>query len=227
MTTDDDFLLPALGGSRRHTTDDAHQAAPSLGGGHRFDHVLIMLHSSDRDARVAALLHISEVRDRRTLPALIGALRDDDELVRLVAADRLEWYAAHIPNELLVDKLLDALQDEDPDVIRAAAYALAAVDDGRAVPGLREALYHNNQRVRRAALRVLGVMADAENVIPDIIKCMEEDTDWRVRQEAARTLGAIGSQRATLALRRVMTHDENHAVRVMAQKARARLKAAT
>lgn len=77
---------------------------------------------------------------------------------------------------------------------RHAAWALGALDDSRAVPGLTKLLSDAEPPVREQATWALGAL-NAESAVPALISVLG-DKDARVRAQAAWALGAIGDPRA-------------------------------
>jgi HEAT repeat protein len=72
------------------------------------------------------------VKDDLVTQALIGALKDSSDVVRLRAVESL---AAH-ENTEAVPALIQMLSDDDPEVRKATIDALGVLEDPRAVPAL-------------------------------------------------------------------------------------------
>ncbi len=105
---------------------------------------------------------------------------------------------------------LQALEDRRPAVRRAAAEALGALRDERAVEPLLRALEDRRPAVRRAVARALGQLGDARAVGP-LLRALE-DEDWTVRRATAEALGELGDARAVGPLLRAL-EDEDWTVR--------------
>ena len=110
--------------------------------------------------------------------------------------------------------LIAALKDQDPRVRRQAAWALGAIDDTRAVPGLIQALEDADERTRSAGR--LGARRDRRSVAP-CQRCRERSADKTpaVRKQAAWALGAIDDRVRVDALVRALS-DEQPGVREQA-----------
>ncbi len=84
---------------------------------------------------------IQSVRDRAAFAILLGILRDagDEGAVRAAAAGQL----CVLGGQRAVDALVDALDDPDVTVRRAAVAALSACGDARVLPALERAVQHD------------------------------------------------------------------------------------
>jgi hypothetical protein len=105
-----------------------------------------------RDLKVALVRAAGALPSADALPALIGALEDENDWVRRAAAEAL----GGIGDRGAVPALIGALKDEKADVRQAAAGALGGIGDPRAVPALIGALKDEKADVRRAAVGALG-----------------------------------------------------------------------
>jgi HEAT repeat protein len=97
--------------------------------------------------------------------------------------------------------LLEALNAEDSALRCAAATALGAIKDVRAVPGLIVALAESavsDHSVRICAADALGSIGDRA-AVPPLCQALKA-TDAQVRFSAASALGRIGDERAVLSL---------------------------
>jgi len=117
------------------------------------------------------------------VPPPIEALKDEDEGVRLAAAEAL----GEIKSPEAVPHLIEALKDEDEDVRWAAALALGEIKSPEAVPHLIEALKDEDEGVRSAAAWALGEFKSPE-AVPHLIEALK-DEDASVRAAAAVALG--------------------------------------
>jgi HEAT repeat protein len=100
--------------------------------------------------------------------------------------------AAH-PNAVgSVPVVIEALKDEDAEVRRSAAEALARVDAKTpgVVPALAEALRDRDSEVRGAAALALGRLRVAREAVPPLCQTLR-DSDARVRIQAAWALTRI------------------------------------
>jgi HEAT repeat protein len=94
--------------------------------------------------------------DSRSVDPIIGALKDEDQGVRLRAAEAL----GQLKNATAVDPLIAALNDENSDVRQKAAWALGQIDDTRAVDPLNYASVNDSdyyvREEAKSALSKLG-----------------------------------------------------------------------
>lgn len=91
-------------------------------------------------------------------------------------------------NNIAVPALIGALKDQDVEVRRAAAQALANLEDPRAVPGLIGALEDQDTEVRLYAAMALGQLEDKRAVAPLLGLLKDRSVD--VRRHA---LGALSN----------------------------------
>ena len=124
------------------------------------------------------------------IPALIGALKDSDPLVRENAATALGWLGEAAREA--VEPLVAALGDEDVYLRGAASVALGRIG-AAAVPALVRALGDANAEVRRSAAIACGRLGSpGRGALPALIKAMA-DKDENVRFAAAVALGGLGA----------------------------------
>ena len=97
---------------------------------------------------------------------------------------------------------IDDLRDPDPAVRAAAAVALHAFPDARAVPGLIKLLNVPQAETRYQAAATLGLLVDMRAFTP-LLRCMK-DTEAAVRTEAIRAMGKYGALRVLADLRSAM-----------------------
>lgn len=135
-------------------------------------------------------------------PLLLAALKDKDAGVRADAAAGLGGNArvgviclsdSRVAPEA-VEPLMEALNDEAPEVRLAAAYALREAGDDRAVLALRRVLDDPYPGVRLTAICALGNIKGEEALTALITQL--KDRDEKVRSTAAGALGDQGDPRA-------------------------------
>jgi putative heme-binding domain-containing protein len=91
-------------------------------------------------------------RGAAAIPALIGALRHDDPLVRTDAV----WTLTRIEAVEARAAVRQALADGDPEVRQAAIHSIGLLKDGDALPELLSLLEGSSEANRRAAAEALG-----------------------------------------------------------------------
>jgi HEAT repeat protein len=102
-------------------------------------------------------------------------------------------------------KLVKALLDKEPTVVREAINGVAQLGSAEAVGPLLKLSDHPDAKVRLSAIRALATyrfpeVIPAKDALPRVLKHLKKDTD-RIRIEAARVLGAVKIQEAVPALR--------------------------
>ncbi len=121
------------------------------------------------------------------IPALIRALRDAYEPVRLNAA-----YALGAIGESAVPQLIETLADENGPTRRMAAYALAAVG-APAVPALSEALQHTEDVVRTEAAYAFAQIGSAAESAISVLMERTKDSAVEVRRYLPEAFGGLGA----------------------------------
>ncbi len=161
------------------------------------------------------------------LPALIEALGDPDEMVRLNAAYELGMMgAAAVP--ALIEIWQESWEDKgsagsENESFQHATYALSAIG-GPAVPALINALQDENESIRAGAAYALGDIGNvAQEAVPALTQALRDESAW-VRRHATEALGLIGQpvQNTVPALIGLL-RDEHYWIRDNAARALARL----
>jgi HEAT repeat protein len=200
--------------------------------------------------RVAAARELPSIGAARGVPLALAALTDEDDDVRLAAADaaiRLRARAATaevigwlnapdarlrreacdvaraLPDVRAVAPLARTLGDPSADVRTAAAEALGNQAAESAVAPLLGRLDDSAPAVRVAVVRALARLGDRRAIVPLVGKA--QDSAPEVRQAVARALGELGDARASAALVPAL-RDQNADVRREALTALGRLGAA-
>lgn len=104
-----------------------------------------------RDTRFYATLCAAELRPRSVLPALVERLFDNDYGIRGVAIDALAGYPTRELDRSLV-RARQGLHSEEPDRVKAAADAVAALADIKAVPDLLDAVARHDKGTEHALI---------------------------------------------------------------------------
>ncbi len=137
----------------------------------------------------------------KAIAAYQKALGSRDAGVREDAIDRL----ARVGGTEATLALSQALKDADPDVVEAAAQALAMVKDPGSTPALIEALNFplTEEGTKRELLRAIGQSGGplaAAAIVPHL-----HSMDDKVRREAALALALVGTQADVPALEAAAT----------------------
>jgi HEAT repeat protein len=153
------------------------------------------LDSPDWTARSEALRALKGADAASAVPALIRALADSENQVRIAAVETL----AAFDTPEAVAALVAALNDRDYLVCDAVSEALKRVGEP-AVDGLIALLESDNPNVRGAAVEILGALADARAVPALIARLFDSDYPWMsedpISENAARALLAINTYEA-------------------------------
>jgi HEAT repeat protein len=131
----------------------------------------------------------------RSLPTLLGALRDDSWRVRRLATERLGALEA-TPG--IVGQLVSMLGQRDDTGARNAAAAVLAQLGVEALPAIVTHLRHPDPDQRKFAADILGALKRREAVEPLVAAL--QDPDPNVRTSAAEALGHVGGPEARRAL---------------------------
>src|SRR6266404_1886829 len=125
-----DFCAPVT------PSEEAAHALAKIGG-RAFDVLLdsVAKHASPVARRNSAWA-LGTTRNSRAVPALIGALADQQAEVRTQAA----WALGALRDDRAVEPLMKSVRDSDPQVRSQAAWALGALRNNRAVTALAEAV---------------------------------------------------------------------------------------
>ena len=113
-------------------------------------------------------------------------------------SERWPHFGDHMKTEM-VGLLVRCLRDQDPQVRRSAAYALAAVGDRRAVEPLVSLLGDPEDGVKLEAVAALGRLRPHAHTVDALLAC-SKDCSEHVQVEVMRWLGRIGGPQAVDAL---------------------------
>lgn len=159
------------------------------------------------DVRVAAVIALEIINDKRTVELLIDALKDQDSDVRQAAALAL----GNIKDSRAIEPLIAVLPDQNSDVGNAAAFALGKIKDDRALEPLIVAqTYLFVEEIAKGALNKINPnwrnTEAAKNAVPMLITALKNN-DSRVRNAAAVVLANIKDKRAVEPLIEALTDD--------------------
>lgn len=160
--------------------------------------------NADIELRRLACWALRLVPDRRALPALLTALRDEDPILTLEAASAL----ARVRDRRSVPVLVRTLKNpESADRRVAAAYALGHIGDRSAVLPLIRVLGQSRElpKVRGSAAEALAYLRDRRAVRP-LLSALG-DRAPEVRFWAAFALGELGDPRALARLHEIAKRD--------------------
>lgn len=140
---------------------------------------------------------------------LIEALNDPSFHVRyeaIIAASQMPT------NPRLIDKLLQILTGQEPELSNAAAWAIGHFGDRRTVIALRETLLSEYPLLKASSARALGRLGDYES-IPVLLECFRNEPDEAVRIAYASALGALGSKESAIEIFTFLSDTQDQAFR--------------
>jgi HEAT repeat protein len=166
--------------------------------------------------RAAAIAMLARLGDAKSLPLLVGALKDNDSRVRVEAARTIGLMG----EPRAMDALVAAVGDTSADVRVEATVALGRLKDARAIAPLTSLLNDRDARVSLAAAESLARMQDARAI--RVLVTSLADGDWQVRARAAQVLARVSAdapiEEATAQLAKAVT-DKDPVVRYYAAEA--------
>src|SRR4051812_10581922 len=203
------------------------------------DRLTEQLAQDDLDARRAAAVALGRIGDRRAVPALIGLLESERELIAPAAGA-----LARIGDPRAFEALVSLLGDADLSVRHAAIGALNSIGHPEMGSRMRALLDDADVRVRESAVKIAGYFGYAECVDGVLARCTDPDENVRaaalesaaylddartapvlaaaarsgsarVRAAAARALGQADDESAGETLR-LLLHDPDSWVRYFA-----------
>ena len=136
------------------------------------------------------------IGDPKAMLALTEALKDRNEVVRMIAAVTLKEIGA--PAKEVLPALIKASQEKYAPVRMRAAAALAVIGGSEAIPALIKALKDKDTHVRMRTAQLLGEIGDSA-AVPALIEALQ-DADAEVREDAAVALGQIHTPEARQAV---------------------------
>jgi HEAT repeat protein len=169
--------------------------------GERVTGLLIQqIEAEDADTRVAAVVALGRIGDRRAVPALLGLLRADPELV-VVTTGAL----ARIGDPRALEPLLEVLEWPETAARQAAIAALNSLGHPD-LPARTEALLRSpNPCVRESAARIAGYFGYANCVEP--LLALGRDPEENVRRAAAESIAFLEDPRVLPALSQAIRED--------------------
>ena len=141
------------------------------------DGLTALLSDYARDVRVAAAQALGQLRDDDTVPALVGAMGDEEVQVRQAAADALVRIG-----EASISALLGTLEGQGGRLAPYALWALGEIGSPAAVDALaQQAAQASAWRIRWSAVEALGEVGGERAVQTLIRDAPEEDMNQELR----------------------------------------------
>ena len=141
----------------------------------------------------------------------VEALEDVDDATREEAAKAL----AEKGDPKTLEPLLTALEDDYWSVRSHVGWALAKIGGDQSIEGLITLFNDNMMEVQAEAVRAMATMG--KGVVPKLLACLK-DKRWRVREQAAKTLGELRDPDAVQGLV-IVCRDRDGAVKSAAAEA--------
>jgi len=141
----------------------------------------------------------------------LDALEDVDDATREEAAKAL----AEKGDPKTLEPLLTALEDDYWSVRSHVGWALAKIGGDQSINGLITLFNDNMMEVQAEAVQAMASMG--KGVVPKLLPCLK-DKRWRVREQAAKTLGELRDSEAVKGLI-VVCRDRDGAVKSAAAEA--------
>ncbi len=141
----------------------------------------------------------------------VEALEDMDDATREEAAKAL----AEKGDPKTLEPLLAALEDDYWSVRSHVGWALAKIGGDQSIEGLITLFNDSMMEVQAEAVRAMATLG--KGVVPKLLTCLK-DKRWRIREQAAKTLGEIRDPQAVQGLM-IVCRDRDGAVKSAAAEA--------
>ncbi len=177
-----------------------------------FDSLVNDLRHGNKTERIAALHNLAEMKDERSLNAIIEEFHDlhEDWQIRIMALDVLGASG----NPVVTNSLVDGLNDSCPAIKWHGAVGLGSYNNARAINALIDALDDSTMYIRETAIESLGKIR-AREAVPYIGKALN-DSNFAVRLKSTEALGRIGDKEALHLLRWVAHNEKDFFIRDIA-----------
>ena len=141
--------------------------------------------------RVNAIEVVATTRQITLMPKVQRLLKDNFVPVRFAAALAVGDFEYHLAKS----EVAQLLQDENENVRIAAAYAMTKLGSPESFQLLRKAIASNDQTVRANAALLLGKSGDKSIIKFLYWTIQRQDSDDRVRFQAAEAIAMLGDER--------------------------------
>jgi len=169
------------------------------------------LKDEDSGVRYFASLALEYIGDPRAIEPLNELLNDDNDEVRLGAADVLTKFT-----NLSIVRYIKSLKDKDWKIRSTAAYILGKIVNEGSVEPLIEASTDAHDYVRYCVINALGNYS-GEKILTTLIQATK-DEDKNVRWIAVESLGKFTNKEVLLILKKLEVSDADIEVRKNASK---------
>ena len=165
-------LVGALADDAREVRQAAVQTLMEIGDGSAVPHLVPLLRAGEPPVRNGAR-QVLEALGRVEPRALADLSRDPDPRMRVFAANIMGGTGDHDH----AGRLVEMLDDADPNAVEAAVSALGRLGAREAVPGLRRIAAQTDSWLRFSAIDALGSVIDpsAERALIDLVTASGDD----------------------------------------------------
>jgi len=130
------------------------------------------------------------IKDSSAVPQLIGALQDEDEVVRMQAVRSL----GNIKDLTTVDTLIYRLQNDSSDYVQAeAAEALGRIGGDKAFDALVQALLVESEFIRMSAALALAEIGD-KRALSSLQLALENTEDPFAKQRISEAIAKLSNE---------------------------------
>ena len=170
-------------------------------------------------SRISTTQKMGDARNPLNINELLEALEDPGFNVRYEAIISL---ARMRPSKSVVDALVKVLEQAEPDLRIAAAWALGKLGDQRAIPALRETLNSVYPLVRARSARALASLNDRGS-IPQFLERLGTEEHESIRIAYGSALGTLKEESAVGPLLGFLDNTEEDGIRAEVALALARI----
>jgi HEAT repeat protein len=170
-----------------------------------FDSLVDDMNNGNKAERMAAISKLSEMKDERSLKALINEFHEpyEDWKIRIKALDAL----AASGSPMVTDALIDGLNDSCPAIKWNSAMGLGGYNNSRTINALDDSTLF----IREAAIESLGKIR-ALKAVPHLGIAVR-DSSFAVRLKATLALGRIGDEQSMSFLEWVAQNEKDLFIR--------------
>jgi HEAT repeat protein len=120
------------------------------------DKTIDQLQKGDRETRKSAAIKLGRIRDPKSIPFLLKAIREDTyQMTRVFAIQSLTWIA----DKSVIPDLLEVIRGDQDDLVRQTAIeAMVGFNSRESLDTLYEVVYdlRNTDKIKTAASQAIG-----------------------------------------------------------------------
>ncbi len=181
------FIEPLLNNESPRVRSDAVEALERLGGEKVVDRLTPFLQDDHHRVKTTTCMVLAKYGGLRMITILKEMLLEEERIWHRAAAA----FALGVIGGLhVVEPLMEALNDESPEVVRNVVRALGKSGETSFIPDLITYLDNDNATIRANTAQALGELKDGRAVDP-LMKVMLNDPDAKVKEKAEQALTAL------------------------------------